>query len=99
MDVAKRVVEKYGKGLLDLPEDKAIGICSDIGKDIILKEIQEDLKKFKVHHDRWFSERSLVESGAVDRMFSYLKDKGLIYEKDGALWFLSTNLETIRTGC
>ena len=90
IDIAKLIMEKYGKDLLNLPQDEAITICSDFGKDIILQQIKEDLKKFRVSHDLWFSEKSLIMDGAVENAFSALKDKELIYEKDGALWFSST---------
>jgi len=90
IDIAKLIMEKYGKDLLNLPQDEAITICSDFGKDIILQQIKEDLKKFRVSHDLWFSEKALVMDGAVENAFSALKDKELIYEKDGALWFSST---------
>ncbi|GAB6160899.1 arginine--tRNA ligase [Desulfothermus naphthae] len=90
IDIAKLLMEKYGKDLLNLPEDEAMNICSDFGKDIILQQIKEDLKKFRVSHDLWFSEKSLIMDGAVENAFSALKDKELIYEKDGALWFSST---------
>lgn len=90
IDIAKLLMEKYGKDLLNLPEDEATTICSDFGKDIILQQIKEDLKKFRVSHDLWFSEKSLIMDGAVENAFSALKDKELIYEKDGALWFSST---------
>ncbi|WP_461833946.1 arginine--tRNA ligase [Desulfothermus sp.] len=90
IDIGKLLMEKYGKDLLNLPENEAITICSDFGKDIILQQIKEDLKKFRVSHDLWFSEKALVMDGAVENAFSALKDKGLIYEKDGAIWFSST---------
>ena len=90
IDIAKLLMEKYGKDLLNLPEDEATTICSDFGKDIILQQIKEDLKKFRVSHDLWFSEKSLIMDGAVENAFSALKDKELIYEKDGAIWFSST---------
>ena len=90
IDIGKLLMEKYGKDLLNLPEDEATTICSDFGKDIILQQIKEDLKKFRISHDLWFSEKSLIMDGAVENAFSALKDKELIYEKDGAIWFSST---------
>jgi len=48
------------------------------------------LALFDVHFDNWFSEKSLHDSGYVDDTFNLLKEKGLIYEKDGAWWFKST---------
>jgi arginyl-tRNA synthetase len=53
----------------------------------ILADIRQDLAEFGVAIDEWFSERSLTESGAVDRAVDRLREAGLTYEKDGALWF------------
>jgi len=58
--------------------------------DDILTDIQEDLAEFRVHFDTWFSERSLFDTGLVDRTIERLQAAGKIYEKDGALWFRST---------
>jgi len=59
--------------------------------DGILGDIREDLAEFGVHFDCWFSERSLAESGAVDRAIEALKQGGHAYLKDGAWWFKSTD--------
>jgi arginyl-tRNA synthetase len=56
----------------------------------ILADIREDLAEFGVVFDNWFSERSLVDSGAIDRAIDTLKASGRAYQKDGAWWFRST---------
>ena len=55
-----------------------------------LSHILEVLESFGVKYDVWFSEQSLHDSGELEKTISELKDKGYIYEKDGALWFEST---------
>ncbi len=50
-------------------------------------EIREDLAEFGVAFDRWYSEASLVTSGAIDRATKRLLEAGHAYEKDGAIWF------------
>ena len=57
----------------------------------IVGDIREDLAEFGVTFDRWFSERSLGSSGAIDRSIETLKKSGHAYLKDGALWFKSTD--------
>jgi arginyl-tRNA synthetase len=57
----------------------------------ILSDIREDLAEFGVTFDCWFSERSLSDSGAIDRAVATLKNSGQVYQKDGALWFKSTD--------
>jgi arginyl-tRNA synthetase len=57
----------------------------------ILADIRNDLEEFGVHYENWFSERELVKSDVVDRMFERLKSQDLAYVREGALWFRSTN--------
>ncbi|ROR34314.1 arginine--tRNA ligase [Inmirania thermothiophila] len=62
----------------------------DLALDTILDDIRRDLEAFGVTYDAWFSERALVESGAVDRIIARLQAAGHVYERDGALWFRAT---------
>lgn len=59
--------------------------------DSILGDIKEDLVGFNVNFDNWFSERSLMETGVIDAAIEKLQAADKIYEKDGALWFRSTD--------
>jgi arginyl-tRNA synthetase len=52
-----------------------------------LAGIRQTLDGLGVHFDRWYSERELVESGAADKARAQLRTSGHTYEKDGALWF------------
>jgi arginyl-tRNA synthetase len=61
-----------------------------LGLSEILLDIKEDLGEFGVHFDRWFSERSLAENGAINRALARLRAQGHVYEKDGAQWFRAT---------
>jgi arginyl-tRNA synthetase len=62
----------------------------ELGLNSILDDIRDDLGEFGVHYDTWYSERSLTEKGSVNRALDILRNKGQVYEKDGALWFRST---------
>ena len=55
-----------------------------------LAECRSDLEEFGVHHDVWFSENSLHDTGMVQKAIDTLEANGHIYEKDGAKWFRST---------
>jgi arginyl-tRNA synthetase len=63
----------------------------DEGLGAILGDIRRDLEEFGVTYDEWFSERSLTDSNAVMRCMERLKESGHVYERDGALWFRSTD--------
>ena len=62
----------------------------ELGLNTILDDIRDDLAQFGVHYQEWYSERSLTESGAVNKAIARLRDTGQVYERDGALWFRST---------
>lgn len=57
------------------------------GIELMLVEIEDTLKRFRVNMDRFFSERSLLESGAVDRALESIDG---VYESEGALWLRTT---------
>jgi arginyl-tRNA synthetase len=59
----------------------------------ILQDIREDLSEFGVTYQEWFSERRIIETDVVNKMIQTLKDKDLVYELDGALWFRSTSFQ------
>lgn len=62
----------------------------DAGLNAILADIRQDLSDFGTDYDEWFSERSLMETGVVDDAIDALKKAEMLYEKDGAWWFKST---------
>ena len=63
----------------------------DLGLNVILDDIRDDLGLFGVRYENWYSERSLVESGKVEAIIEKLKAAGHLYEKGGAWWFKSTD--------
>jgi len=89
-DIAREIIELKGKNLLN-NEEEGLKYCTEYAKDKILEDIKDDLKNFRVEHQIWFSEKSLVQRGEVEKTLTYLQEKGFSYEKDGALW-LKTSL-------
>ncbi len=55
-----------------------------------LADCRDDLGEFGVAFDNWFSERSLYDSGRVERAVGMLEEKGHVYTQDGARWFRSS---------
>lgn len=49
--------------------------------------LERDLKKYRIVYDKWFRESSLHNDGSVKAVIDALKEKGVTYELDGALWF------------
>jgi arginyl-tRNA synthetase len=60
--------------------------------DNILQGIKDDLADFRVHFDKWFSERDLEESDSVRHAIDRLRENGHLYEKEGATWFRASEL-------
>ncbi len=65
-------------------------IVFDEALNTLVDVIRRDLHGFGVDYDEWFSERSLADNGHIDSAIRRLSDNGHIYDKDGALWFRST---------
>ena len=59
--------------------------------DAILSDIRADLADFGVTYDNWYSEQSLADRGLVERGIGRLEAAGHVYQRDGALWFRSTD--------
>ena len=81
--VAKKFLEE------NKPTDD-IQVLSDYAKEYMEKVQRELLENFRVHFDKFYSELDLHKSGKVDKCFNALKDKGELYEQDGAIWFKTT---------
>ena len=59
--------------------------------EVQLADCRSDLAEFGVTFDQWYSERSLYDSGRVERALKRLEEGGHVYEQDGANWFRSTS--------
>jgi arginyl-tRNA synthetase len=62
----------------------------ELALERMLADIRDDLEQFGVTFDRWYSERALGDSGAIDRALQRLESQSRLYEKDGATWFRAT---------
>ncbi len=56
----------------------------------MLADIREDLEQFGVRFDRWYSEKALEKSGAIERALARLEREGRLYRSEGAIWFRAT---------
>ena len=66
-------------------------IIFQVGIESILGGIKSDLSEFGVVFEKWFSEQSLIDTGLSESCITKLKESKKVYEKDGALWFKTTN--------
>jgi arginyl-tRNA synthetase len=75
---------------VDTPFEQSEKDFAEFSKDQMLADIKKDLEDFGVRFDVWFSEKSLLADGSVQRSIEELKERGFAYEQDGALWLKST---------
>lgn len=92
IETVKRIIARDG--------DKYLGMESSLRREFLIKyaleeklaHIRSTLEQFGVSYDVWFSEQSLHDSGAVEKVIRELDAKGYVYEKDGALWLKGRDL-------
>ena len=92
--VAKNFVENYKSELESLNNDADkidLKVYCDFAKDYEEKVQRGLLDNFRVHFDNFYSELTLHQSGKVDECVQKLRDSGKIYEKEGAVWFKSSD--------
>ena len=74
----------------ELLGDSKYQLIFNFGMTAIRDEIKEDLAEFGVEFDYWYSEQGLLDSGAIQDSIDRLTAGGYMYEKNGAIWFKST---------
>lgn len=94
-DIAQTIIDVDGDKWVEIDEKDRIVAFREIGYQQMLGNMQQILSDFGTHFDTWFSERSLYEPNddgetAVDRALNAMREKGFVYEEDGAIWFRST---------
>ncbi len=89
-ELALRIVERDGDRWLDRPAEERRTAFRDEAVATMLADIRETVAAFGIRFDVWFSEQSLYDHGAVDRVLEELRRRGLLYDQDGAVWFRST---------
>jgi arginyl-tRNA synthetase len=89
-EIAHAIREENGEKYLTSEFDEVSDFFIDYSYETILSEIKRDLSEFGITLDTWQSEREMYRTGEVERAIEGLREKGLIYEKEGATWFKST---------
>lgn len=94
-DIAQKIIDEDGDKWLSVSDEKRIANFKERAYRFELNEQHRVCAEFGVHFDTWFSERSLYKkdasgTSAVDRALKAMRDKGYVFEKDGAVWFKST---------
>lgn len=86
IELAEQCLKELGENITDKP----VSFFSEYAKKHLLAQIKQTLELYNIKYDTWFSEKSLHDSGAIEKAISKLESKGYLYELDGATWFKST---------
>jgi arginyl-tRNA synthetase len=90
--LSERIVQD-DPAILELPADQRWVAFREAGYALQLQQQKHTLDRFRTHFDVWYSERSLHESGAVDRGMAKLREQGHVYESEGAVWLRTTDFD------
>jgi arginyl-tRNA synthetase len=90
--IAKTLRERDGERWIAEPES-AIAYFAKFGRDELVAQQERTAERFGVHYDLWQSEKELHENGKIAAGIDRLRELGLTYEKDGALWFRATDFD------
>ena len=89
-DLAAHIVAEHPE-FLELSDDEQLVAFREAAYTVQLAQQREVLDLFRTHFDTWYSERSLHESGAVERGMQKLRDQGHVFESEGAVWLRTTD--------
>ncbi|MDH4208761.1 MAG: arginine--tRNA ligase [Anaerolineae bacterium] len=92
VEMGDRLAAEDGDRFVQMPREEALDALQRLGVARMLDSIHDDLRLMGVEYDRWYSERSIYEGGLFDRVRGILDEQGYVAERDGAIWFTSTDL-------
>lgn len=84
---AENFIKEYGDRYVNAPAEERRKALVDFALPKNIAGLERDLGAYRIQYDRWFKESSLHGDGSVQRVIDALKEKGVTYEQDGALWF------------
>lgn len=86
-DHAKAYEKEFGDKLVNSSAEERKKELVNYALPKNIEKMQSDMKKYKINYDKWFFESTLHESGKVKAVVDLLTEKGLTYEKEGAIWY------------
>ncbi|MBR4450354.1 MAG: arginine--tRNA ligase [Clostridia bacterium] len=94
-DIIRRAEEfaaEYGDSYLDKSEAERRKALVDFALPKNIADMKENMAKYRIVYDTWFHESVLHNDGELAETVNILKDRGLTYEKDGALWYKNSEV-------
>jgi arginyl-tRNA synthetase len=90
MERAKEFAEVYGDKYVDTDAETRENALVDFALPKNIQKMKSDLEKYRIIYDNWFLESTLHNDGELQETIEILKQRGMTYEKDGALWYRAT---------
>lgn len=84
---AENFIKEYGDKFVESSSEERRKALVDYALPKNIAGLERDLGRYRITYDKWFRESTLHKDGSVDKVIRALKDKGVTYEEDGALWF------------
>ena len=93
IDLAERARERFGDSLLRAEGEPAPDELARFGMELVMASIKDDLAELGVHFDHWYQEQTVYEAGHFDKVMELLRERGLVVEREDAVWFAASRLE------
>ncbi len=87
VDHAENFIKEYGDKYVNADSKERRKALVDFALPKNIAGLEKDLGRYRITYDKWFRESTLHNDGSVQRVIDALKEKGVTYEQDGALWF------------
>lgn len=87
---AQQFAEIHGDKYMNASEEERRAALVEFALPLNIDKMHENLDKYRIYYDMWFHESTLYNSGELKETLDLLKEKGLTYEKDGAVWYKAT---------
>ena len=84
---AENFIKEYGDKYVNADSKERRKALVDFALTKNIAGLERDLGRYRITYDKWFRESTLHNDGSVQRVIDALKEKGVTYEQDGALWF------------
>ncbi|MFH1458914.1 MAG: arginine--tRNA ligase [Candidatus Omnitrophota bacterium] len=89
-ELAKKIITVFKDKYKQQSIEESLPFFSEYAANEILTQIKNELLKFGVKFDNWYSQKDHITKENIDQVLAQLTDKGFIYIQDGATWFKST---------
>ena len=87
VDHAENFIAEYGDKYVNAQSSERRKALVDYALPKNIAGLEKDLGRYRITYDKWFRESTLHNDGSVQKVIDALKEKGVTYEQDGALWF------------